>query len=286
MIWLLLLVLIFLGLSLFAFWTVVRPPKIVSGWKPDDFELPFEAHTARTADGHSIGLWLIPRRDGGAKAPEQRPVVLLLHGYPAEKGDLLPIAARLHPEFDVLLLDFRSFGESSGTVTTVGAKEVLDVRAALDFLAERGYTRVGLFGFSLGGAVALRTAAVDPRVSAVVSLESFSDLLTIGADAYRFFGPLRRPFVSLVALWARVFLGINAAEVSPVRAAAQLAVPVLLIHAEGDEEIPVAHGRRIAASLSHNPNAEIIFFPGGSLHGALPEDVWERLIHFLEKISR
>src|SRR5207244_10777079 len=101
------------------------------------------------------------------------PALVLLHGYPAEKADVLPIAAALAPRFTVLLLDQRYFGQSGGRATTIGYRERGDLRRAIDVLAARGFNEVGVFGFSLGGAVALLAAAADPPLRPAASSPPF-----------------------------------------------------------------------------------------------------------------
>src|SRR5437764_1374469 len=60
-------------------------------------------------DGVRLAGWFLPRP--GA------PAVVLLHGYPAEKADLLPLATALAPEFATLLVDQRYFGQSESAAT-------------------------------------------------------------------------------------------------------------------------------------------------------------------------
>ena len=87
----------FVFLSLVSFWLAVRPPRIAIPLRPEDFRLTVEDVRIRADDGIELAAWLLPRP--GA------PTVVLLHGYPAEKADLLPLAAALAPRFTVLLLD-------------------------------------------------------------------------------------------------------------------------------------------------------------------------------------
>src|SRR2546426_4680532 len=89
-----------------SFWLAVRPPRIAVPLRPEDFRLTVEDVTITADDGVKLAAWLLPR--AGA------PAVVLLHGYPAEKADLLPIAAALAPRFTVLLVDQRYFGDSGG----------------------------------------------------------------------------------------------------------------------------------------------------------------------------
>src|SRR3989449_10759370 len=99
-------------LSLVSFWLAVRPPRIAIPLHPDEFRLTVENVTITSDDGVKLAAWLLPR--AGA------PAVVLLHGYPAEKADLLPMAAALAPRFTVLLLDQRYFGQSGGRAATIG----------------------------------------------------------------------------------------------------------------------------------------------------------------------
>src|SRR5438046_8662833 len=174
-----------------------------------------------TDDGLKLAAWLVPRP--GA------PAVILLHGYPADKADMLPIAARLARRFTVLLLDQRYFGRSEGRLTTLGFRERQDLGRAVDFLAARGFGRVGVFGFSLGGAVALLAAAEDPRIRAVAAYAPFADLRLLGHDLYAWLWLLKYPLVGMTRVWSRVFVGGDITRAAPVAAAAGLAVPALPI---------------------------------------------------------
>jgi pimeloyl-ACP methyl ester carboxylesterase len=128
-----------------SFWLAVRPPRIAIPLRPEDYRLTVERVRIRADDGVELAGWLLPRP--GA------PTVIMLHGYPAEKSDLLPLAAALAPSFATLLVDLRSFGESEGRVTTLGHRERQDLKRAITSAVARA-TAVGVFGLSLGGAVA------------------------------------------------------------------------------------------------------------------------------------
>src|SRR5207247_11197752 len=191
------------------------------------------------------------------------PAVVLLHGYPAEKADLLPMAAALAPRFTVLLLDQRYFGASGGRATTLGFRERADVVRAIDFLAARGFGPVGVFGFSFGGAVALLAAAEDPRIRAAAAYAPFADLTLLGHELYAWLWLLKYPLVGMTRVWARLFLGHDITRPAPVEAAARLAVPVLAIASRADAQIAFAHAERLRAALAANPRAEFLFIAHG-----------------------
>jgi dipeptidyl aminopeptidase/acylaminoacyl peptidase len=257
--------------SLLSFWLAVRPPRLSIPLGPGDVGLTVEAVTITADDGVQLAAWLVPRP--GA------PAIVLLHGYPAEKADLLPIAAALAPRFTVLLLDQRYFGQSGGHATTLGLRERRDLRRAIDFLAARGFDRVGVFGLSLGGAVALMAAADDPRIRAVAAYAPFADLRSLAYGLYGWLWYLKYPFVGLLRGWSLVFFGHDLTAVSPVRAAAAITVPVLLVASREDEQIPFEHAERLRRALAGNPRSEFVFTDRGR-HGELPRGFESSLARF------
>jgi uncharacterized protein len=264
----------FLLASLGSFWLAVRPPRLTVALSPEDYRLPVEAVRIRAEDGVSLAGWFLPRP--GA------PAVVLLHGYPAEKADLLPLASALAPQFATLLVDHRYFGDSEGRATTLGFRERDDLKRVLDFLEARGATAVGVFGFSLGGAVGLLTAAEDPRIRALAAYAPFADLRALGHELYGWMWLGRYPFVEAMLLWGRLAFGADITRPTPAEAAARVAVPVLLVHSRTDEQIPFRHAERLRAALAANTRAEFEFMDRGR-HGELPAGFEARLVRFFHR---
>jgi pimeloyl-ACP methyl ester carboxylesterase len=262
---------------LLSFWLAVRPPRLAVPLDPRDYRLAVEPFTVTAADGVRLAAWLVPRADA--------PVVVLLHGYPAEKRDLLPLAAALAPSFAVVLVDLRYFGESAGQVTTLGWRERGDLRRLLDHLEIRGLGPIGVFGFSLGGAVALLTAGEDARIRAVAAYAPFADLQALARDLYAHYWLLREPLVALMRGWSRLFLGADLTRPTPAEAAARITVPVLLVHSRRDEQIAFHHAERLQRALAGNPAAEFELAAGGR-HGELGPTFEQRLADFFRRALR
>lgn len=269
----------FLGVSLWSAWLVTHPARIKNELTPENYKLPFENVKLTTKDNISIDGWFIP-----APVP-QKPALVILHGYPADKGDLLFRASQLHQDFNILLIDFRYFGESGGTHTTLGSKERLDVEAALLFLESRGFEKAGVFGFSLGGAAAILQAAQDDRISAIVSYASFADVTLLGKDVYSHLPIIRDALVPLMNFWAKMFWDVDAAY-SPQDAAQYIKIPILIIHSRQDDQIPFHHAELLRDALRNNEYAEFYFMESG-LHGELPLDFGEKVRNFfLQSLPR
>lgn len=261
-------------LSVLGFWLAVRPPRIAIPLTPREFNLTVEELTIRAADGVSLAAWFIARP--GA------PTVVLLHGYPAEKADLLPMAAALAPHFGVVLMDFRYFGASEGSATTLGFRERGDVRRLLDTLAARGVSRIGIFGFSLGGAVGLLAAAEDDRIRALAAYAPFSDLRLLGRELYAHLWLLKYPMVELMIAWGRLVFGADISRPTPLEAARRVTIPVLLIASRDDEQISFTHAERLREALAANPRADFEW-EGGGRHGQLGPGTERRLVEFFRR---
>jgi dipeptidyl aminopeptidase/acylaminoacyl peptidase len=141
---------------------------------------------------------------------------------------------------------------------------------------------VGVFGLSLGGAVALLTAAEDPRIRAIVAYAPFADLRTLGRELYSWMWLGRYPFVEAMLVWSRLLFGADITRPSPAEAAARVSVPVLLLHSRADEQIPFAHAERLQAALATNPRAEFEFTDRGR-HGELGVGFEARLVRFFRR---
>ena len=271
---------VFIAVSLWTFWMAVRPPRLSIPGTPKDYRLAAEDLSLATADGVKLAAWVIPSATPG-RDTAATPALVVLHGYPANKADLLPIAGALSARFTVLLVDFRSFGASEGRATTLGFRERADLRAAVDVLARRGHTRIGVFGYSLGGAVALLGAAEDPRIRAVAAWAPFADLRLLARDLYGIFWVLKYPFVELMIVWGRLFLGADITRPSPEMAAARLTIPVQIWASRDDDQIPFVHAERLQKALAANPRAEFEF--GRGLHNERVEGFEPRLIEFFAR---
>jgi uncharacterized protein len=177
----------------------------------------------------------------------------------------------------VVAYDSRAHGESSGEACTYGFFEKHDLRRVLDQLDPGP---VILIGSSLGAAVALQAAAGDPRVSAVVAAETFSDRRTVARD--------RVPFILTDRVLARAFEvaeeqgHFDVDAVSPLDAAGKITARVLLIHGDAAVDTPADHSRRIFDALRGPKRLTII--PGAAHNETLRGKVWDEIDRWIEDV--
>jgi len=253
----------------------VRPPTFQTDDHPARYGLRYESVAFQTADGLTLRGWLIPASsDRGRSAPEPSSAppeacgtIIVGHGYPFDKANILRHALFLHARFHLLLLDFRYFGDSDGAYTTAGLLETQDVAAAVSYLEQRNDVdpeRVGALGFSMSAAAFL--LARHPGITAIVADSAYATLEDlIGSQFFFLPGPLKWPPVALTKIYAKLLLGVNVGDAAPVEAVRTLRTPLLLIHGEADSQIPVEHAHRLAANT--DPTLTEVWIVPGADHG-------------------
>jgi len=246
----------------------------------EDFEV-------QAADGALLRGWKVrPRAPNGDW-------VLLFHGVSDNRAGMLGHAdLLLRNGYSVVMMDARAHGASDGETATYGWKEREDTRAIIAALyATEAVHCLFALGESMGGAVALQSAAVEPRIAGVVAESAFSDLREV---SYDYAGLRLSPWLGKTlfrpAVWAGLPRaekegGLDADEVSPERAVAARAFSVLLICGTADRTIPPRHSQRIYEA-ARGPK-ELWLVPGAEHSAALgraPEEFERRVVSFFHAI--
>jgi len=77
----------------------------------------------------------------------------------------------LSRSFDVISMDFRGHGKSQGFYT-YSANEKEDLKAVVDYAKSYGYKKIGVLGFSYGGAIAMVQTAEYKNIDSLVCVGS------------------------------------------------------------------------------------------------------------------
>ena len=184
--------------------------------------------------------------------------VLLFHGVSDNRTGVIGHAEfLLRHGYCVVMMDSRDHGESGGGMATYGWKERYDTVGITDALyASEKVRHLYALGVSMGGAIALQSAAVEPRIEAVVAEAPFANLREVSYDyaglhAGSWLGKtLFRPAPMMVMRSVEKEGGFKPEDVSPEKAVAARAFPVLLICGTRDSTIPCRHAERIYKAAS------------------------------------
>jgi alpha-beta hydrolase superfamily lysophospholipase len=220
--------------------------------------------------------------------------VLLFHGVSDNRTGMLGAAEfLLRHHFSLVMMDARAHGKSGGEMATYGWKERFDTVAITQALfSTESVHHLYALGASMGGAIALQSAAVEPRIEAVVAEAPFASLREV---SYDYAGLDISPLLGKTLLWTASFFAMREAaqagqfdpgNVSPEKAVAQRAFPVLLICGTRDHRIPCRHAERIYRAARGTRELWVVEGAGhAAAFGVEPRKYEDHVIGFLENHS-
>jgi alpha-beta hydrolase superfamily lysophospholipase len=218
-------------------------------------------------DGLAYALWEPDRPAKGG--------VVVLHGAGSVKESHYDFARAVRAVgFAALTFDQRGHGESTGPMDARAVSDVAAMTARLRARLDAPHVPIVLRGSSMGGYLAL-LAAPAVRADGVVAI--------CPASAAGLRRGLRAGTLRFDADVPALDAFLDAHELpDTVR---ELEIPVLLLHAEGDEQVPVEHSRELAALL-RSPDSRLIAVPGGH-HRSVQHDPELQAVslRFIERLT-
>lgn len=188
--------------------------------------------------------------DGWCLDGDAPSVLLVFHGYGRTHSRSWRYASFLHAAgHSVLTLDFRSSRSVRRLPTTLGHHELVDAEAALTWVTREpalAGKRIGVFGESLGGAVAVRLAGAHPEIAAVATDCAFADAALALEDASARWARLPRAAGRAARVVGGAVTGVDPGALAVEPWAERLgARPAFFIHALRDDRLSPEHARRL-----------------------------------------
>ena len=212
---------------------------------PADYGLADFTEVHFTAeDGVPIMGWSHP-------SEKSMPDILYLHGNAMHiAGRAQRYQAFAEAGYGVLALSWRGYGKSGGEPSEEGFYH--DARAAITWLKHAfAAPKIIIYGESIGSGVAVEMAKEQP-VFGIVLQSAYTSVADVAAQTYWFLPGIhylvRDPLDSLSKI-------------------AEIRSPILIIHGERDDLIPIAHGKQLAAAATSRtqfiaiPNAGHVDIP-------------------------
>jgi uncharacterized protein len=264
---------------------LLRPRRRLPQSTPTEVGLAYEEIQFHArGDALTMAAWHIPAADATR-------AVIIAHGVGGCRGQeftvsSLPLVEHLVGSgFGVLMLDLRGHGASASAPMTYGIRERRDVLGAVDWLLAHGYApgAIGVLGASMGGVAAMGAAGEEPAIGALISDSACADFQAMIQNHLQRRSKLPRFFIPLVLLMGRLISGEDLTRLRPAELLRRISgCPVLIIHAEGDRLVPVAHAHALAHAgdcslwLTQSPRHLGSF--GANQHGYI-----QRVLAFFEE---
>jgi len=235
--------------------------------EPKDAGLPQEDVTIETYDEVKLSCWFVRQKK------KARGTIIYLHGVGDCKIGGVAFARFLYNRgFNIFLYDSRQHGESEGNFCTYGFYEKHDVSAVISYLQLRKdikIGKIGIFGTSMGTAVAIQAAAIDRRIAAVVSEGSYTALRTIFVDYQKRIIKLPWHFLRNIALvQSQKMANFKARLVAPLEDIKRMHIPIFIVHGRNDSFIKSDYSK-LLYDAANEPKGLLI------IDGADHNDVWD-----------
>lgn len=212
---------------------------------PDQYNMPYENILFSTEDKVQLRGWFIPAEDESDKT------IILMHGWGMNRGDIFKNTWFLHDlGFNLMYFDFRALGESGGKTSSIGYLETKDVQAAIKFLKETrpgACVKLGLYGLSMGGMVAICEGARNKAVTCVAAEASYySFRRVVSRWAWVKHKVPYFPVMPIILHYMRKNLNANPERYSPKYNIAKISPrPVFIIHGRYDNVVPAAQAKML-----------------------------------------
>lgn len=263
-------------------WKLFTGPRFYKLIYEPEPSFPYKNITLLTNSGDSIDSWY-------SSVDSARACVLLLHGITTNKSFLEDEALQFRSHgYNVLLIDFRGHGRSSGHTTTTGISEIKEVQKAFEFAKAQGNDKIFVYGVSLGAVVAMNATAKEKiHPDAIIADMPFDNLHNHLKARAKDVGFPSQPFAFLVTFWIGAEHGFNAFDHDVVDYAEKIHCPVLLQWGERDRFVNRMAITKIFDHLAAT-NKRLAIYPEADHESLLRNDpvLWNREVeNFLKEIN-
>ena len=215
--------------------------------------------------------------------------IVLIHGIGGCKEHFTELAIDLaNSGYDSWLFDNRAHGESGGEYSTYGYHEKNDISLIIDTIKENQPTsKIGIWGNSLGGAIALQAIEKDKRIAFGIIESTFTDLNQIVYDYQkRFSYGIGLEWICDIALNKASKIGaFNSEDVKPIESVKNISCPVLIAHGNADGNIKFEYGKQLYTNLASKDKVfvEVDNADHYNMYDAGGEEYSTKLFNFLKR---
>ena len=261
-------------------------PRVPNHSSPAALGLKAEEVHIATANARQLHAWLIRAPQQEQERDRPQAAVVVVHGWGGNAAMMLPLARPLHEAgFAALFIDTRCHGASDDDRFTSLPRFAEDAEHAFAWLAAQpgiDPQRIALLGHSVGAGAVLFAASRTPQVAAVVSVAAFSHPVAMMRRLLAAKRLPERPLGRYILDYVQKTIGHRFDDIAPLTTIARIRRPVLLVHGEDDEVVPIVEARQIYAARGDTP-VELMTIAGNHDSFADLEGHIDQLTGFLQR---
>ncbi|MBM31537.1 MAG: hypothetical protein CL764_01635 [Chloroflexi bacterium] len=245
-----LIIVIYIGLSLYitnlAFQVKINLPET----NPEEYNIEFEEIEFFSNEEEEITLrgWWIPTANS-------KGTIIWIHGLDANReGEKMELISEIHSlGFSVLTFDLRGHGYSDEAPLGLGLREKNDVLGAIQYLKEnKNIHNVGVMGLSYGAVIGILAAEETNSIVGVFADSPYYNIPELLAKEVSDRTPIPKFIANLLKFGiiksSIILQGINIEDIAPQDTVSNLNFPIIIVHCENDERIPVSHSDVISSN--------------------------------------
>lgn len=194
----------------------------------DTFSISHQTIKLNTTNNLQLDAWYAKANQNDSV--KSKGTVILFHGHASHKNAIVREAsAFLNIGYNIMLVDFRAHGNSEGNICTIGYNESKDVKAAYDFIKNKGEKNIILYGISLGASTIIKAVATDSiKPNKIIAEMPFGTLYKAVNGRVKMMGLPTEPFSSLLTFWGGTQQGFWAFGFKPEEYAKKIECPILV----------------------------------------------------------
>ena len=226
----------FLLLLLITIHLGFRVPKNPEKTDPSSMGLVFQTVSIPTVSAKQLFGWLLP-------SPDATTTLVIFHGWGGNAEQMLPMALPFHKAgMNILLVDARNHGHSDRDTFSSLPRFAEDAEKTIEWLKQiyPEYShKIALLGHSVGGGAVLLAASRRNDIDAVISISTFAHPRWM---MQRFLHKVHIPsfLITFIIHYVEWVIGYHYEEIAPINTICHIKCPVLIVHGNADQTVPVA----------------------------------------------
>ena len=242
--------------------------------------MPWHSVRIPTCRGKQLAGWHIPGATPGT------PSIVIVHGWGGNAEAMLPLAAPLHAAgYALLFIETRNHGSSDADNFSSLPRFAEDLDHAIEWLHRQAPNQallIAVIGHSVGAGAALLSASRRDDIRALVSIAAFAHPADMMRRWLKSKGIPYWPLGAYVLRYVQHVIAYRFDDIAPCHTIRHIPCPVLLVHGQDDDTVPLDDACRIHANRN-GEQVELHIIPGSHEQFDLSGESLTPLIAFLDR---